>query len=221
MIEIAPSFLNSDFLNLEREISKVSNADWLHCDIMDGHFVPNLTFGPMVVSALKKVTRLPLEAHLMVEKPEIFIPLYAQAGCRRIIVQVETSLHLQRLLQQIREFGCEAGVALNPATTLSYLEYVLEEVDLVLIMTVNPGFGGQKLLPSVIPKIRKLREMIDSHGYSCKLEVDGGVTWENAQTLVKAGVNVIVAGTLIYQDPNPGQAITRLKNILEEVKGGN
>jgi ribulose-phosphate 3-epimerase len=215
MIEIAPSFLNADFLNLEREISKVSNADWLHCDIMDGHFVPNLTFGPMVVSALKKVTQLPMEAHLMVEKPEDFVPLYAQAGCRRIIIQVEAALHLQRLLQQIREFGCEAGVALNPATTLSCLDYVLEEVDLVLLMTVNPGFGGQKLIPSMIPKIQKLRQMIDSQNYRCKIEVDGGVTWDNAQTLVKAGVNVIVAGTLIYRDPDPGQAITRLKNILE------
>jgi ribulose-phosphate 3-epimerase len=213
MIEIAPSFLNADFLNLEREISKVSNADWLHCDIMDGHFVPNLTYGPMVIAALAKVTSLPMEAHLMVENPGLFVPLFAKAGSRRIIIQVETSPHLHQLLQQIKEFGCEAGVALNPATPISCLDQVLAEVDLVLLMTVNPGFGGQKLLPTVIPKIQKLRKMIDRNGYSCKIEVDGGVTWENAQTLVKAGVNIIVAGTLIYRDPDPGQAITRLKNI--------
>ena len=178
---------------------------------MDGHFVPNLTFGPMFVSALKKVTHLPIESHLMVETPERFIPLYVGEGSRRIIIHAETASHLHRLVQLIKEYGCEAGVALNPATPLEFLEYILEEIDLVLLMTVNPGYGGQKLIPGVIPKIKELRRMIDGKNLSCKIEVDGGINWNNLPALTAMGVNVIVAGTLIFHDPIPNPLLPGLK----------
>ncbi len=217
MIELAPSILNSNLANLQESVEKICKADWLHLDIMDGHFVPNMTFGPMFVSAIHKISNLPIESHLMVENPEFFVPLYAKEGSNRIIVHAESSNHLHRLLQQINEYGCEAGLALNPATSLDCLQYLLPFVDLVLLMSVNPGFGGQKLISEVIPKIRSLRKMIDSGGYHCKIEVDGGVNWENAKTLIDAGVDVIVAGTLIYHDPCPEAAIIRLKNLSDSL----
>lgn len=219
MAEIAPSILNSNLLNLRESVSEISGADWLHFDVMDGHFVPNLTFGPMFVEAIKEVTSLPIESHLMVNNPDFFVPLYAKAGSKRIIVHAENTHHLHRMIQKIKEFGCEAGVALNPGTPLTVVDYVLAEVDLVLIMTVNPGYGGQKLIPGMIPKIKKLREMIDSQKASCKIEIDGGVNWENASTLVEAGVDVIVAGTLIFREPDRKNAVARLKGIV--TKGGN
>ena len=213
MIQLAPSILNSNLANLQESVTKISQADWLHLDIMDGHFVPNMTFGPVFVSAIRKISHLPIESHLMVDNPEFFLPLYAKEGSSRIVVHAETSNHLDRLIHQIKEYGCEAGLALNPATPLDCLEYLLPVLDLVLVMTVNPGFGGQKLIPAMIPKIQKLRAMIQNSGYPCKIEVDGGVNWENAKTLIDAGADIIVAGTLIYQDPNPEAAISRLKNL--------
>lgn len=219
MVEIAPSILNSNLLNLGESVREISGADWLHFDVMDGHFVPNLTFGPMFVEAIKEVTDLPIESHLMVNNPEFFVPLYAAAGSKRIIIHTENTHHLHRMVQKIKELGCEAGVALNPATPLTVVEYILAEVDLVLIMTVNPGYGGQKLIPEMIPKIKKLREMIDSQKAACKIEIDGGVNWENAVTLVEAGVDVIVAGTLIFREPDRKKAVARLKGIV--TKGGN
>ncbi len=219
MVEIAPSILNSNLLNLKESVCEISGADWLHFDVMDGHFVPNLTFGPMFVEAIKKVSDLPVESHLMVNNPEFFVPLYAEAGSKRIIIHAENTAHLHRMVQKIKEYGCEAGVALNPATPLTAIEYILGELDLVLIMTVNPGYGGQKLIPGMIPKIRKLREMIDLRKVSCKIEIDGGVNWENASTLVEAGVDVIVAGTLIFREPDRKKAVARLKGIV--IRGGN
>lgn len=219
MVEIAPSILNSNLLNLGESVCEIGGADWLHFDVMDGHFVPNLTFGPMFVTAIKKITDLPVEAHLMVNNPEFFVPLYAEAGSKRIIVHVENATHLHRIVQRVKEYGCEVGVALNPATPLTVIEYILAEVDLILIMTVNPGYGGQKLISEMIPKIKKLREMIDLQKVSCKIEIDGGVNWENAPILVDAGVDVIVAGTLIFREPDRKAAVLRLKSMI--TKGGN
>ncbi|HEX7712613.1 MAG TPA: ribulose-phosphate 3-epimerase [Bacillota bacterium] len=213
MPEIAPSILNADLVNLKNAVAQIKQADWLHFDVMDGHFVPNLTFGPMFVGAIRKVSELPVEAHLMVENPEFFIPLYAAEGSRRLIIHAETTQHLHRIVQQIKESGCEAGIALNPATPLNCVDYILADLDLVLLMTVNPGYGGQKLIPEVIPKIRELRRKIDTIGLACKIEVDGGVNWENASVLLDAGVDILVAGSLIYHDPDPTGALERLQGI--------
>lgn len=218
MSEIAPSILNADLIDLKAAVAQIGRADWLHFDVMDGHFVPNLTFGPMFVGAIRKVSALPVEAHLMVEDPGFFIPLYVKEGSRRLIIHVETTPHLHRMIQQIKEAGCEAGVALNPATPLNCLDCVLGDLDLVLLMTVNPGYGGQKLIPGVIPKIRELRHRIDTAGLACKIEVDGGVNWENATGLLEAGVDILVAGSLIYRDPDPAAAVDRLREITRAVR---
>ena len=219
MIEIAASILNSNLLNLSESVCEISGADWLHFDVMDGHFVPNLTFGPMFVKMVKEITNLPVEAHLMVDGPENFIPMFTEAGSKRIIIHAENTVHLHRLVQTIKESGCEVGVAINPATSLTAIENILADLDLVLLMTVNPGFGGQKLIPGMISKIKKLREILNTQQVPCKIEVDGGVNWENAATLVEAGVNLIVAGTLIFHEADRKAAVARLKGIVN--KGGN
>jgi len=200
-IKLAPSILSADFAQLGEQVkeAKAAGADWIHVDVMDGHFVPNLTIGPVVVKWLRPVTQLPLDVHLMIERPELRIPDFAQAGADRITVHVETCPHLHRTIQQIKKLGCKVGVTLNPATPLSALDEILPYVDLVLIMSVNPGFGGQSYIPSSTAKIAQLRQTLDERGLSAvELEVDGGVSPENAAEIVAAGATVLVAGSAVF-----------------------
>jgi len=202
-VRIAPSILSSDFAHLADEIAAVeqAGADLLHVDVMDGHFVPNLTIGPPIVESIRKVTSLPLDCHLMVTNPDDFIDEFAQAGANYITVHVETCPHLHRTIQFIKEKGLKAGVTLNPATSLITIEAILPDVDLVLIMSVNPGFGGQRFIPGVLDKIRRARSMIDATGRPILLEVDGGVKVDNAGAIAAAGADILVAGSAIFEAP--------------------
>ncbi len=212
-IKIAPSILSADFRHLEKQIRLVEKggADWIHLDVMDGHFVPNITFGPMVVKTVRSITKLPLDTHLMIEKPERYIEAFKEAGSDILTVHVETCPHLHRTIQQIKSTGMKAGVALNPSTPASLLNEILEYADLILVMTVNPGFGGQKFISSMLNKVKTVREMIGKR--KIHLEVDGGVDVTTAPELVKAGANVLVAGNAIFSQKNITQAVKRLKNI--------
>lgn len=186
-------------------------ADWIHVDVMDGRFVPNITIGPLVVAALRKVTRLPLDVHLMIVEPERYIEEFARAGADVISVHAEASPHLQRTLRRIRELGKRAGVVLNPHTPEDGLRYVLEDLDLILVMSVNPGFGGQAFLPQVLPKVAALRRMIDASGHAIDLEIDGGVNAETAVAVVEAGARVLVAGSAVFGQPDRAAAIRALR----------
>ena len=212
-VMVAPSLLSADFSRLAQELEAVERqgADMIHFDVMDGHFVPNLTVGPPVLASLKSHTSLPFDVHLMIEHPEEYVAAFRKAGAAIITVHQEATVHLQRVLALIREQGAKAGVALNPATPLDHIQYVLGDVDLILLMTVNPGFGGQKFIPSVIPKIRDARAMIDASGYDIMLEVDGGIDPETAPRVVAAGARVLVAGTAVYRAPDYGDAIAALR----------
>jgi ribulose-phosphate 3-epimerase len=202
-VRIAPSILSSDFTHLADEIAAVEQggADLLHVDVMDGHFVPNLTIGPPIVEWIRKVTSLPLDCHLMITNPDDFIEEFAHAGANYITVHVETCPHLHRTIQFIKEKGIKAGVTLNPATPLITVEPILPDVDLLLIMSVNPGFGGQRFIPQVLDKIREARAMIDRTGKPVLLEVDGGVKVDNATEIVAAGADILVAGSAIFEAP--------------------
>ncbi|OUM91716.1 MAG: ribulose-phosphate 3-epimerase [Firmicutes bacterium ZCTH02-B6] len=209
---LAPSLLSADFARLSEEIARVQpEADWLHLDVMDGHFVPNITFGPDLVRAVRDVTRLPLDVHLMIEEPDRHLEAFARAGADRLTVHVEACPHLQRTLQHIRDLGCRAGVALNPHTPLENIRYVLEDVDLVLLMTVNPGFGGQKFLPAVLPKVKRLAAWLRLGGRQIHIEVDGGINTETAPLVVAAGANVLVAGSAVFGAPDPVAVLRALR----------
>ena len=216
-IKIAPSILSADFARLGRQVSEATRAgaDYIHLDVMDGRFVPNITFGPVVVESIKSYTNLPLDAHLMIVDPERRIPDFIQAGVDHLTVHAEACTHLHRVLQQIKDGGCRAGVALNPATPISAVEEALPFLDIVLILTVNPGFGGQTLIPEVLDKVSRLRAIIDERGYDVEIEVDGGVNAQTAAAVVNAGAHTLIAGSAVFNNKDTvADAIAKLRNTL-------
>lgn len=216
MKQIAPSILSADFSRLGEEIKAVekAGADLIHVDVMDGHYVPNITIGPGVVSSLRKTTSLPFDVHLMIEDPDRYIDAFVDAGSNIITVHAEAVTHLHRTVQYIKAKGARAGVSLNPSTPLSCVEEILPDIDLLLIMTVNPGFGGQKFIAGMLPKIRKARELVQTRGLEMAIEVDGGVTAENIGTLANAGADIFVAGAAVFGSPSYSDTISKMKGIL-------
>lgn len=210
---VAPSILSADFARLGEEVAAVekAGADWLHVDVMDGRFVPNITIGPPVVKALRRVTKLPLDCHLMIVEPEKYVEAFAEAGADTITIHTEACIHLHRTLCHIKKLGKRAGVVINPSTDESALRYVMEVVDQVLVMSVNPGFGGQSFLASQLPKVRAIRAMIDATGRPIDLEIDGGITAETAPQAVAAGARVLVAGNAVFTEKDYGAAIRALR----------
>jgi ribulose-phosphate 3-epimerase len=215
---VSPSLLAADFGNLEDDVMMInrSDADWLHLDIMDGVFVPNISFGFPVIKAVKKVATKPLDVHLMIIEPDRYLSQFADAGANILTVQYEACVHLHRTVTEIRNLGMKAGVAINPHTPVSLLKNILPSIDMVLIMTVNPGFGGQIFIKESYNKIAELRKMIDAGRYSIMIEVDGGVDNANAYNLVEAGVNVLVAGNSIFSSKDPVRTISRLKQLIKD-----
>jgi ribulose-phosphate 3-epimerase len=218
MKKIAPSILSADFSRLGEEIQTVekAGADLIHIDVMDGHFVPNITIGPLVVQAVRKVTALPLDVHLMISNPNQYIEDFARAGSDIITVHVEIDVHLNRTINLIKKQGLKAGVVLNPATPLSALDYVLEEVDMVLLMSVNPGFGGQFFIPNVAHKIARLREIIDVRNLPVEIEVDGGINFDTGRMVAKAGADIFVAGSAIFGSDDYAKTIQALRKAITE-----
>lgn len=216
--KIAPSILSADFANLQRDIemAEKAGAHLIHVDVMDGHFVPNITIGPPVVKSIKKITKLPLDVHLMISEPEKYIDAFAEAGANYITVHAEATPHLHRAIQQIKSHGIKAGVSLNPHSPLSHLEYVLSDLDLVLIMTVNPGFGGQSFIPASFEKLAQLQDMLEKQNcQSVEVEVDGGVSLSNIKKLSNAGVDIFVAGSAIFKSDDPTATI---QNMIQTLK---
>ena len=213
---IAPSILSADFARLGEEIKAVeaAGADWIHIDVMDGHFVPNITIGPLVVKAARQSTRLPLDVHLMIENPDRYIKDFVDAGADLVAVQVETCPHLHRTVQLIRECGARPGVVLNPTTPLVTIEWILQDVEFVMLMSVNPGFGGQKFIPATLDKIRQLREMIETRRLATLIEIDGGVNTSTIGDIAAAGADVFVAGSAIYGTADYAAAIKEFRQIM-------
>jgi len=219
MIRIAPSLLAADFSRLADEIAQAEagGADWFHLDVMDGHFVPNLTFGPLIVSAIRKCTKLPLDTHLMIESPEQYLEAFRDAGSDHITVHQEVCSHLHRTIARIKELGSKAGVSINPVTPATTLAEIVPEVDQILIMSVNAGFGGQRFIEATLQKLKDTKSMIRSSSRDVRLEVDGGIDVTNAQLVVRAGADVLVAGTSIFRSPNIAQAVRDLRKSVEQL----
>jgi ribulose-phosphate 3-epimerase len=212
---IAPSLLSADFLQLASACKMLneSNADWFHLDVMDGRFVPNISFGPMIVEFIRKATTKVCDVHLMIEEPEKYAEQFKNAGADILTVHIEACKHLHRNIQQIKSLGMKAGVAINPHTPVSLLENILQDIDLVCLMSVNPGFGGQKFIPQTIDKIKTLRQMCVDKNLQTHIEIDGGVTLENASTIIAAGADVLVAGNTVFKSSNPIETIAKLKEV--------
>lgn len=216
MIKISPSILSADFTRLSDEIKSAESAgaDMLHVDVMDGHFVPNITIGPFVVEAVRKLTTLPLDVHLMIEQPDRFISEFVKAGADMLTVHIEASVHLHRTVHQIKEQGIKAGVSLNPATPLCGLDDILPDIDLVLLMSVNPGFGGQGFIPNSLPKIRTLKQTLLHRNLVALIEVDGGVKYDNAKELADAGADILVMGSAFFHSGNYGELMSKMRKLL-------
>jgi ribulose-phosphate 3-epimerase len=220
MIRLAPSILSADFSRIGEAVQMLEEAgtDWIHIDVMDGHFVPNLTLGPQAVASLKKRTRLPIDVHLMVDNPGFFIPLFREAGADWISIHVEASVHLHRDITLIKELGGKAGIAFNPATPIHLLNDILKELDYILVMSVNPGFGGQRFVDSTHQKIRRLKDWIGGQKLSIPIEVDGGINPDNVESLIQDGAEILVVGAAIFAAADPRQVISRFKEIIARGK---
>jgi len=216
-LTVAPSLLSADFARLGEEVKRVerAGADILHIDVMDGHFVPNITIGPLVVESLRKITTLEFDVHLMIENPERYLEDFVKAGADHITISIEATKHVHRVIQQIKSLGVTAGVALNPGTSLDVLTYILQDLDMVLLMTVNPGFGGQKFIPEILPKIVALSGILKEVNPLCRIEVDGGINTETARLVSRAGAEILVAGSAVVTAPDPEKAI---KDILQAAR---